>query len=271
MFKTIKKPILEFKNVCFGYEPKQNILSDITFSIFENEHIAIIGSNACGKSTLAKLIVGLFKPHSGYIYFKKQRIDKSNINKYRRACGIIFENPDAQFIGTSVQEDIAFGLENQMVPHDKMQSIIDKSAKYTGITDLLKSSPLDLSGGQKQLVAITSVLAMDPEIIVFDEVTSMLDNQSKHTINSLINSLKKRPHKTVISITHDMDEAMQADRIIVMNQGKIVSIDKPKEIFTKDLDSLSLGKPFVFQLAKEMELKPTTNLVKLVQEIIHEK
>ena len=271
MFKSSKKPILEFKNVSFGYKPKQTILSDISFSIFENEHVAIIGSNGCGKSTLGKVIVGLFKPHSGDIYFKNKKIDKLNVNKYRHACGMVFDNPDAQFVGLTVQDDIAFGLENQMLPHNKMQEVIDEVSKYTGVFDLLKSSPLDLSGGQKQLVAITSVLAMKPDIIVFDEVTSMLDNPSKKTINSLINSLQKKQHKTIISITHDMDEALQADRIIIMNKGKIVSIANPKQTFSKDIKDLSLDKPFIFKLSEQLGIKPISNLDKLVEEIIHEK
>ena len=270
MFKT-NKAILKFKNVSFGYKPKQLVLSNISFSIFENEHIAIIGSNASGKSTLGKVIAGLFKPLSGSIYFKGEQISKENVTKLKQSIGIVFENPDSQFIGITVQDDIAFGLENQMVPHAEMQKIINTCAKYTGIFDLLKFSPFNLSGGQKQLAAITSVIAMKPEIIVFDEVTNMLDNKSKQQINSLINLLKNKHHKTIISITHDMDEALRADRIIVMNKGKIVLIDTPSKVFSKNIEYFLLDKPFTFKLSKELGLKPTTNLNKLVEEIIHEK
>lgn len=189
----------------------------------------------------------------------------------KQATGIVFEKPDSQFVGITVQDDIAFGLENQRVPHSKMQSIIDTYAKYTGVFDLLKSSPLDLSGGQKQLVAITSILAMKPEIMVFDETTSMLDYKSKEQINSLINWLKTKQHKTIVSITHDMEEALHADRIIVINNGKIVLIDKPSKVFTKNIKYFSLDKPFTFKLSQELGIKPTTNLDKLVEEIVHEK
>ncbi|MBQ0045351.1 MAG: ATP-binding cassette domain-containing protein, partial [Mycoplasma sp.] len=169
MFKDNKDILIELKNVCFGYEPKQRILSNVSFSIRKNEHVCIVGSNGCGKSTLVKILAGLFKPSSGTILFKNKIVTKQNVKSLKKASGIIFENPDNQFIGLTVQDDIAFGLENQCVERNKMQPIINKVAKYVGVFDLLKSSPKQLSGGQKQLVAIASVLATGPEFIIFDE------------------------------------------------------------------------------------------------------
>lgn len=271
MLKQQPTTILEFKNVSFGYEPKTTILSNISFSLNEKEHICIIGANGCGKSTLVKLVVGLFKPRSGSIYFKSKLVDKNNVNDLKKACGIIFENPDNQFIGLSVQDDIAFGLENKCVPREKMQPIIDKVAKYTGITEYLKSSTKDLSGGQKQLVALSSILALNPQIIVFDEVTCMLDSKSKNKVNNILSSLKTNQNKTIITITHDMDEAAKADRVIVMNGGKIVMVGKPQQIFSSSkLNSLSIDKPFVWKLANRFNSK-NLNLDQVVKDINNEK
>ncbi|XQP55051.1 MAG: energy-coupling factor transporter ATPase [Mycoplasmoidaceae bacterium] len=249
MFKDTPKILLKFDKVNFGYEKNQPILFDVSFSILENEYVCIIGANGCGKSTVGKIIAGLFKPWNGSIIFKDQIITKKNVKQLKDKTGIVFENPNNQFIGSSVEDDIAFGLENQCVARERMQCIIEDTAKYTGTFDLLKSDVNSLSGGQKQLVAITSVMAMNPELIVFDEATSMLDNKSKNKINELILSLKNKKHKTIVNITHDMDEAAKADKIIVMNQGKVILIGTPNQVFNDSkLESLSLDKPFVYKL-----------------------
>lgn len=249
MFKDTPKILLKFDKVNFGYEKNQPILFDVSFSILENEYVCIIGANGCGKSTVGKIIAGLFKPWNGSLIFKDQIITKKNVKQLKDKTGIVFENPNNQFIGSSVEDDIAFGLENQCVARERMQSIIEDTAKYIGTFDLLKSDVNSLSGGQKQLVAITSVMAMNPDLIVFDEATSMLDNKSKNKINELILSLKNKKHKTIVNITHDMDEAAKADKIIVMNQGKVILIGTPNQVFNDSkLESLSLDKPFVYKL-----------------------
>lgn len=251
MFKTKSKTLIRFDKVSFGYEPKKLILSNVSFSIEKNEHVCIIGANGCGKSTVAKMLVGLFKPRSGSIIFNNKVIDKTNVRTLKNQTGIVFENPDNQFIGLTAQDDIAFGLENQCVPHNKMQTIINNVAKYVDVIDLLKSSVKDLSGGQKQLVAIASVLAMNPELIVFDEATSMLDAQAKNKINNLISSLLTKKHKTIVTITHDMDEAAKADKIIVMSKSKVAMVGSPKQIFSSNkLKGLSLDKPIAYKLGR---------------------
>lgn len=253
MSKPNKNTLIQFDKVVFGYQPEKLILSNVSFSIEKNEHVCIIGANGCGKSTIAKILVGLFKPRSGSIIFNGKTITKENVKLLKNASGIIFENPDNQFIGLTPQDDIAFGLENQCVEHNKMQSIIDEVARYVGITDLLKSDLTKLSGGQKQLVAIASVLAMNPELIVLDEATSMLDAQAKQKVNNIVSSLLSKKHKTIVSITHDMDEAAKADKIIVMNKGKVVMVGKPQEVFvSKQLSGLSLDKPFAYKLAQKL-------------------
>lgn len=260
MSKSNSKTLLEFKNVCFGYKPNQHILNDVSFSLKENEHVCIIGANGCGKSTLVKIIVGLFKPTKGQIIFNKKIVTKLNVKELKSSSGIIFENPDNQFIGLTVQDEIAFGLENQCVPRNQMQPIINNVAKFVGISDLLHCSTNTLSGGQKQLVAIASVLAMNPKLIVLDEVTSMLDNEAKTRVNNLVELLKTKKHKTIISITHDMDEAAKADRIIVLNKGKVVLDGRPQVVFnSKLLNSLSLDKPFSYKTKQRITYKSPIN------------
>ncbi|MCQ2956542.1 MAG: energy-coupling factor transporter ATPase [Mycoplasmoidaceae bacterium] len=272
MFKTKKNKLIELDKICFGYEPKKTILSNVSFSLNEKEYVCIIGPNGCGKSTLGKLLVGLFKPNTGKIIFNNKVIDKTNVRELRNSSGLVFENPDNQFIGLTLQDDIAFGLENKRVPHNRMQGLINKTADYLGITDLLKSATKDLSGGQKQLGAIASVLVMNPKFIVFDEVTSMLDYPSKQQIQKLMLSLRTTQKKTIINITHDIEEVINADKVIVMNRGKVVMVGKPLDIFKNSkFKKLSLDKPFMLKLAEQLGIKPTTNLDKLVKEISYEK
>lgn len=255
MSKAKKNTLLEFKKVNFGYKPKNLILHDISFTIQKGEYVCITGANGCGKSTLGNIIAGLFKPVSGSILLNNKEINKKNVWDLKTSTGIVFENPDNQFIGETVEDDIAFGLENKCVERSKMQPLINKVANYVGITDLLKSEPKNLSGGQKQLAAIASILVLDPSIIVFDEVTSMLDNQAKTNINNLMSSLKKQ-NKTIINITHDMEEVSKADKVIVLADGRIKLIGTPQEVFNnKQLSSLSLDKPFVYKLEQTLGTK----------------
>lgn len=272
MFKTKAQTLLKFNKVCFGYKPKQSILNNVSFAIAKGQHVCLVGANGCGKSTLAKLMAGLYKPSSGHIEFNHHLVTQDNVLDFQKVTGIIFDDPNSQFIGLTVQDEIAFGLENKQIPRNQMQSIINNVARQVGITDLLKSATKDLSGGQKQLVAIAAVLAMDPDLIIFDEVNSMLDAQSKQKINYIISYLNKKQHKTVVCVTHDMNEVLHADQVIVMDKGKIITIGKPLEIFNSNkLNNLSIDKPFVLKLAKKLNLKQTTDLNKLVKEVAYAK
>jgi energy-coupling factor transport system ATP-binding protein len=226
-----KVPIIEFINVSFAYNPPVLNLDNISFQIFPNEYICVIGHNGSGKSTISKVLSGLLTPQSGHIKVHNQVIDQSNIKLIRKKIGMIFQNPDNQFVGLTVEDDIAFSLENHLILPQNMQPIIDVVTKATGINSLLKSEPSNLSGGQKQRVAIASVLSVNPEIIIFDESTSMLDPNAKEELKSLILNLKHKYGKTIISVTHDMEEITRCDRLIVVNHGRIIKIAPPEEIF----------------------------------------
>lgn len=249
--------VVEFEGINFGYTKDLQILKDINFKIYKNEYICIIGHNGSGKSTISKVLSGLLKPQSGTIKLFGEKITPYNIKHLRNNIGVIFQNPDNQFVGLTVEDDIAFGLENRKVPSEEMPKIISLAAEAIGINKLLKKEPVNLSGGQKQLAAIAGVLAINPEIIIFDESTSMLDPKSKRELKELMIKLKNETKKTIISITHDMEEVINADRVIVLSQGTIKQIDIPQNIFInqqKELES-ELDYPFIIKLIKELNQK----------------
>lgn len=269
-----KKTIVEFKNITFGYNPEVMVLNDINFSILENEYICIIGHNGSGKSTISKVLTGLLKPMSGELYIKDNLIDHTNINFIRSNIGIVFQNPDNQFIGITAEDDIAFGLENRRIPQEKMKDIIIQAAKSVEVDKLLSLESQKLSGGEKQRVAIASILAINPSIIIFDESTSMLDPKGKKELKELMLFLRDKKDKTVISITHDMEEVINADKVIVLNKGKIASQGKPEVIFTDEdeLKKMSLDFPFILKIAcglnkSNSKIKRTLNRSELVKNI----
>lgn len=268
-----KKTILEFKNVCFGYEPKKQILNNISFSIKENEHVCIVGPNGSGKSTLGKIILALLKPTHGNIYIFGKQLSRDNVMDIKKKLGAVFENPDTQFVCQTVEDEIAFGLENIQVKREEIEHKIFSIAKKLNIHDLLSKNPSLLSGGQKQKVAIAACLVSNPEIIVFDEASNMLDPFDKKELNDLIVLLKTKFHKTIISITHDMSETLDADKIILLSNGSIIKESKPLDFFTKDskIESYGLSTPLVVKIANELGLKASTNLDKLVKEIVYGK
>lgn len=246
-----KKIVVEFIDVTFGYTPKKNNLDNISISIYENEYVCIIGHNGSGKSTLSKVLVGLLKPKSGVIKIFDQEVNNLNIKQLRDRVGIVFQNPDNQFVGLTPEDDIAFGLENRKINPDLMGSIIKEAAKITNIEDLLPIDASRLSGGQKQRVAIASVLALNPNIIIFDESTSMLDPKAKMQLKNLMVILKNKYKKTVISITHDMEEVVNADRVIILKDGKMLQQGSPQEVFANRnfLQNIALDIPFALQLS----------------------
>ncbi len=242
---------VEVKNLLFGYEENKPILKDVSFCLEKGSYTCLLGHNGSGKSTLAKVLMGLNPRFSGEVNLFEMSLNSKNLGKIRSKVGIVFQNPDNQFVGSSVADDIAFGLENTNVPQDKMQGIIEGYAKKVGMEDYLDSSPENLSGGQKQRVAIAGVLAMHTDLIIFDEATSMLDPKGKREILSIIHEMKKEnPNLTILSITHDVEEALNADNIIVLNSGEIVLEGKPEEVFEKEetLRSIHLGLPFYYEL-----------------------
>lgn len=242
---------LSIKNLTFSYDDKVKALKNISIDVEEGKYVSLIGHNGSGKSTLAKLIVGLLETRSGTIEIFGDVLSEKNIREVRQKVGIVFQNPDNQFIGATVRDDIAFGLENHCIPHKDMDEIIDNYAKKVGMYDFLDKEPTRLSGGQKQRVAIAGVLAMKPSIIIFDEATAMLDPKGKKDIRGYILELKKEnPNITIISITHDIEEAYNSDEVIVLNSGEVLLQGTPKEVFANEklLASIDLDLPFIMNV-----------------------
>ncbi|BAC44763.1 energy-coupling factor transporter ATPase [Malacoplasma penetrans] len=252
-----REKAFEIQNVSFSYDLVNNVLNDVSFDIYENEYVCIIGHNGSGKSTISKVLVGLLKPHQGNLKIFGETISYLNFFHLRTNVGIIFQNPDSQFIGLSAKDDIAFGLENRKINPSVMDDIIESASEVVDIKELLDKDSSSLSGGQKQRVAIASVLATNPRIIIFDESTSMLDPRGKMELKKIMLDLKNKANKTVISITHDMDEVLNADRVIVFKKGQIIRTGKPSEIFTDEefLASSALDFPFILKLSKELKSK----------------
>lgn len=250
----MKFPI-EFKQVHFSYDQVTDVVSDVSFHVEKGSYTTLIGHNGSGKSTIAKLLIGLLEKKSGEIKIDGQALILENLNDIRRKVGIVFQNPDNQFIGATVQDDIAFGLENHQVPTEKMDEIILHFASQVGMQDYLQHEPTRLSGGQKQRVAIAGVLAMKPDILILDEATSMLDPEGKSEINALVAELHKENNMTLLSITHDVEEVLKSDHVIVMHQGKIVMDGKPKDIMIHEekLKELQLDAPSSVKFANALK------------------
>jgi energy-coupling factor transport system ATP-binding protein len=250
-----------FKDVCFAYQTDLLVVNHLSFEIKKGSYTTIIGHNGSGKSTLAKLLAGLLMPKSGSIMIDQIPLTEENLPEIRTKIGIVFQNPDNQFIGATVQDDIAFGLENRQIPHSQMDPIIEKFALAVGMEKFLKREPTTLSGGQKQRVAIAGVLAMSPEVLILDEATSMLDPQGKKEVRMFIQSLRKsQPSLTIISITHDVEEAAESEQIIVLDKGTIFSTGRPHDIFQKAeaLKSIHLGVPFIYELKAKLNVEDPT-------------
>ena len=239
---------LKIDNLSFSYD-KNVVLDNISFEVEKGEYITLMGHNGSGKSTLAKLIMGLLENKNGSIYIDDIEMKESNINELRNKLGIVFQNPDNQFIGATVQDDIAFGLENHLVKPEDMDKIINEFAEKVNMKNFLSKEPSSLSGGQKQRVAIAGVLAMKPEILILDEATSMLDPRGKKEIIDLVHLLRiNQKDLTIFSITHDPEEAYLSDKVLVLDQGKIKYYDTPKNVFSHYDELVNMGLDIPFEM-----------------------
>lgn len=244
------------ENVSFQYANEQTYaLQNVSFQLYEGEWVTIVGHNGSGKSTLAKLLIGLLPSTSGTIHVCGIPLNEETVWDVRKRLGIVFQNPDNQFVGTTVQDDVAFGLENRGVPKHEMEKRIKEALQKVGMENFMNDEPHRLSGGQKQRVAIASAIALQPNIIILDEATSMLDPSGKKEVLQVIQSLRREHDMTVISITHDLNEVAKADRVIVMNKGRIALEGTPKHIFAHGmkLEEMGLDLPFSLQLSQRLK------------------
>src|SRR5699024_10471696 len=253
---SMKEPLIEFRNVSFRYgDDHPWVLKHLSFMIHKDEWVAIIGHNGSGKSTIAKLVNGLLFPQEGEILINNTVVNEETIWDIRREIGMVFQNPDNQFVGATVQDDVAFGMENRGIPREEMLKRIDETLEAVRMQDYRLTEPHRLSGGQKQRVAIASVLAISPQVLILDEATAMLDPKGRKEIMDTVSALSEQRGLSLISITHDLAEVVQAERVIVLNQGKIWSEATPREIFSKrsELREIGLDVPFIAILAEELK------------------
>lgn len=254
----MKNPLIELNNISFQYYGQEHkALNDVSLTINKGEWVALIGHNGSGKSTLAKTINGLISPESGEIKVNGELLTEENIWDIRKMVGMVFQNPDNQFVGSTVEDDVAFGLENQGVPRDEMIVRVNNALERVRMSDFKIKEPARLSGGQKQRVAIAGVIALAPDVIILDEATSMLDPQGRNDVIETIHALKEETNLTVISITHDIDEAAYANRVLVMKEGQIIHEGTPKEIFShgEALIGMGLDVPFPEKLKASLRKK----------------
>lgn len=254
--------IIEFKNVSFKYEDEsENVLKGVSLELFSGQFTCILGHNGSGKSTLAKLMNALLLPTSGkVISFGYDTSDEKNEINVRKNVGMVFQNPDNQIVATIVEDDVAFGPENLGLPREEIRKRVDKALEITDMTAFKKSEPHKLSGGQKQRVAIAGAIAMRTKCIVLDEPTAMLDPKGRREVLAALKKLNKDFGIAVILVTHYMDEAVGADRVIVMNDGKVSLDGTPQEVFknVEYLRSVGLDVPKPLELAKELEKRGVT-------------
>ena len=249
------KSIIDVKNLSFRYKENQKYydVKDITFHVKRGEWLSIVGHNGSGKSTTVRLIDGLLEAESGEIVIDGQRLTEENVWNIRRQIGMVFQNPDNQFVGATVEDDVAFGLENQGLSRQEMQKRVEEALDLVGMLDFKKREPARLSGGQKQRVAIAGVVALRPAILILDEATSMLDPEGRRELIETVKGIRKDYDMTVISITHDLEEVAMSDRVLVMKKGEIESTSSPRELFSRnDLDQIGLDDPFANQLKQSL-------------------
>lgn len=247
--------IIEVKNLSYRYDHKSEdyILKDVSFHVKQGEWLSIVGHNGSGKSTTVRLIDGLLEAESGDILISGDKLTVDNVWEKRRQIGMVFQNPDNQFVGATVEDDVAFGLENQGMDYPMMVKRVHEALELVGMQNFKEREPARLSGGQKQRVAIAGVVALQPDIIILDEATSMLDPEGRLELIRTVKKIKDKNHLTVISITHDLDEISLSDRVLLMKNGQVESTATPRELFSRpDLEDLGLDQPFVNQVKAAM-------------------
>lgn len=268
--------IIKVSDLCYRYNPEDEYtLNDINFAVKKGEWLSIIGHNGSGKSTLAKCLNGLLLPEKGVVQVRGMATsDESKLWDIRREVGMVFQNPDNQFVGTTVKDDVAFGMENHGIPREEMIERLESALNRVKMTDHENQEPHHLSGGQKQRVAIAGIIALKPSIIILDEATSMLDPQGRKEIIETMRDLNREEGITVISITHDLEEAIYSDRMIVMNRGQMVNEGTPRELFKTSsmLETIGLDLPFTIKLRQALQAKglPLSEEALFQEELVRE-
>ena len=249
------KQMIELKNVSFRYDKtvEEYQIDTVSFHVKQGEWLSIVGHNGSGKSTVVRLIDGLLEAESGEIYVDGKQLTRETIWEIRSKIGIVFQNPDNQFVGATVEDDVAFGLENQGIPREEMLQRVEKAIEQVGMLEFKDREPSRLSGGQKQRVAIAGIIALRPTIIILDEATSMLDPEGREDLMAVMRELQKKFQLTIISITHDLSEIALSDRTLVFQKGKLESSMTPRELFSRnDLNEIGLDKPFSKQVQESL-------------------
>lgn len=249
------KQMIELKNVSFRYDKtvEEYQIDTVSFHVKQGEWLSIVGHNGSGKSTVVRLMDGLLEAESGEIYIDGKQLTRETIWEIRSKIGIVFQNPDNQFVGATVEDDVAFGLENQGIPREEMLQRVEKAIEQVGMLEFKDREPSRLSGGQKQRVAIAGIIALRPTIIILDEATSMLDPEGREDLMAVMRELQKKFQLTIISITHDLTEIALSDRTLVFQKGKLESSMTPRELFSRnDLNEIGLDKPFSKQVQESL-------------------
>ena len=249
--------MIEIKNLKFKYNQDQTsyTLNDVSFHVKHGEWLSIVGHNGSGKSTTARLIGGLLVADSGQIIVDGQELTEETVWDIRDKIGMVFQNPDNQFVGATVEDDVAFGLENKGLPYKEMVSRVQEALSFVGMMDFKDREPARLSGGQKQRVAIAGIIAMRPSILILDEATSMLDPEGRQELIQYIEDIRQQYGMTVLSITHDLDEVAMSNRVLVLKQGNVESISSPRELFSRGSELVDLGLDIPFSALLTQKLK----------------